>query len=145
MKKQNKVRVMFYKGYVSIEASLDAPGLLNNPAEPGQLGWVVDASEVQFSKKSVEALQKVRRSRDCIGDVDIFSANDPLHPNTKVVFCWMGGPKKAFLPEEVEGSSTYDAYLVDKSYNKDFKARCVKNSPSKSFMEFVDNKLSANT
>lgn len=102
-----KTTVFVYKGYVGILSSFDAEGLLNQPKDAGQLGFVVDAASVRFSPEAVEELRKVRKSHDAIGDVDVFRADDGM-----VVFSWLGGPKKIFRSGDVEGSRTYDPALL---------------------------------
>jgi hypothetical protein len=105
-----KTNVFAYKGFVGIESSLQANGLLNSPAEPGQLGFVLDAAHVNFSPEAVEELKKVKRSGDDLGEVDIFEASEG-----RVIFGWLGGPLKAFKPELIEGSNSYDASLIKAS------------------------------
>lgn len=100
-----KVNVFVYNGYVGIDANPDAEGIVAHPGN-GSLGVVTEADKVQFSAEAVEALKRIRKSHDDLGDVDIFQAGD------KVILGWLGGYKRAFKPEEVEGSSSYDASLI---------------------------------
>ena len=103
-----RTQVFAYKGVVGIKSDFKAEGLLNKPDQPGQLGFVVDASFVDISPEALKLLKKVPRSGDDIGDVDVFKTNGKM-----VVFAWMGGPMKAFKPEDgVSGSSSYDASLL---------------------------------
>lgn len=62
-------------------------GLLNNPWETGQLGFVMDASFVDFSKEAVEAIRNIPKSDDDIGDVMVYTT-----AKGKNVFGWLGGP-----------------------------------------------------
>lgn len=102
-----KTTVFVYGGYIGILSSFDAEGLLNQPKDAGRLGFVVDAASVRFSPEAVREFHKIRKSRDAIGDVDVFRVNDG-----RVVFSWLGGPKKIFQVRDVEGSRTYDPTLI---------------------------------
>lgn len=102
-----KTKVFSHRGIIGIQSSYTADGLLNDPTQPGQLGFVADASQVEIHPEALELLKKVKRSHDDIGDVDVFGASDG-----KVIFAWLGGPMRALNPEEVEGSSSYDASLL---------------------------------
>ena len=100
-----KTKVIVYKDYLVIDSSLDSDGLINKPDQPGQLGFVMDATMVGFSAEAKKWLLHVQKSHDDIGSIDIFESDRP-------VFCWMGGPKAVFARGHVEGSSTYDASLL---------------------------------
>lgn len=119
-----KTKVFEYKGYVGIQSSLEAEGLLNEPDQPGQLGFVVDANYVEISPKALEVLKKIPKSNDDIGDIDVYQTEDK-----KVIFCWLGGPLKVICPDEVSGSSSYNANLLKPSKN-------VK--VPQEFMDFID-------
>lgn len=120
-----RTQVFAYKGIVGIKSSYDAEGLLNKPSEPGQLGFVVDASFVDISPEALEVLKKVPRSGDDIGDVDVFKDN-----SGRVIFCWMGSNMKVVKVDDgMSGSSTYDASLLKS------KAGVL---PDEDFVKFVD-------
>lgn len=101
-----RTKIFYYKGIVGIQSGIHAEGLLNDPMKKGQLGFVVDAAFVDVSPEALEALKTIRKSADCIGDVDISQSAD------KVVIHWLGGPLKAFRPCMVTGSRDYDASLI---------------------------------
>ena len=100
-------KVYAHRGYVGIHSALDVEGLLNDPTQEGQIGFVLDAQHVQIQPEALDILKKVERSRDDIGDVDVFKAD-----NGTVVFAFMGGPLRLITPESV-GSNTYDASLLN--------------------------------
>lgn len=125
-----KTTVFAHRGIVGIESDLKSEGLLNNPAQPGQLGFVLDASTVRFSPEAVEELKKVKRSHDDLGEVDIFQTDDK-----RVIFGWLGGIRKAFKASDIEGSSSYDASLITSSADVE---------TPQDFIDFVDGMLDQN-
>jgi hypothetical protein len=104
-----RTKVFAYKGVVGVESSYKAEGLINHPAEPGQLGFVVDANFVDISKEALDILKTIKRSSDDIGDIDIFAAKDI------VCFCWTGSCKQVIKPDYFEGSNTYDPSLITRT------------------------------
>jgi len=70
------------------------------PVGPGKIGCVL-MDTAKHLGVSEEALKKVRRSRDDIGDVDWFASHNNGH-----CFAWLGG-LKAIFGEGAEGSRTY--------------------------------------
>lgn len=118
-----KIQVFAYKGYVGISASPDCEGIVAHPGN-GNLGVVSEADKVEFSSEAVEALRQVKKSDDDLGDVDIFQADD------EVIFAWLGGYKKAFKPEHIEGSNSYDASLIKATEGVEV---------PQDFKEFIDN------
>ena len=117
-----KTKVFAYKGYVGILSSPEAD-LVAKPGN-GNIGCVADAANVEFSQDAIDLLKKVKRSSDDIGDVDVFKAGDGV-----VVFGWLGGYMKAFKPEDVEGSSTYNPSLLVATENVEV---------PKGFIDFID-------
>ena len=105
-----RTSVFAHNGTIGIKSSVSAEGLLNNPTQKGQLGFVLDASFVDISPEALELLKKIPKSGDCIGDVDVFKAADGM-----VVFCWLGGPLAMINPSSAEGSRSYDASLLKAS------------------------------
>jgi hypothetical protein len=105
-----KTNVFAYKGFIGIESSPEAEGLMNDPTHPRELGFILDAAHVNFSPEAVEELKKVKKSGDDLGEIDIFEASEG-----RVIFGWLGGPLKAFKPELIEGSKSYDASLIKAS------------------------------
>jgi hypothetical protein len=104
-----RTKVFAYKGIVGIESSYNAKGLINDPSQPGQLGFVVDANFVDISKEALDILKTIKRSLDDMSDIDIFKSKDA------VCFCWVGGAKTAIDPERHTGSNSYNAYLITKT------------------------------
>jgi len=103
-----KTQVFVHAGFLGIKSALEAEGLINDPSQPGQLGFVVDASLCEFQPAAIEILKKVPKSHDSIGDVDVFQAGD------KVIFAWMGGPLYLIRPNErnISGSRSYSPGLL---------------------------------
>jgi len=121
-----KTQVFVYKGVLGIQSSPQSVGLLNKPMEKDQLGFVMDASKVEFQQMAIDWLSKVPRSSDCIGNVDVFKANDGM-----VVFSWFGGPLQMMEnPKDHSGSRDYKPELLEPTEGveapEDFKARIDK-------------------
>lgn len=115
--------VFTHKGFIGIQSSPDAEGFLAKPGN-GNLGCVLDASKVLISPEALELLKKIPKGHDGLGEIDVFPSGD------KVIFGWLGGYMKAFLPEEIETSREYDPSLL--------KATEGVETP-KEFIEMVDS------
>lgn len=102
-----RTKVFAYNGFIGIQSIHTAEGLLNDPTQIGQLGFVVDAKFVDISPDALELLKKVSKSHDDIGDVDVFGASDDM-----VIFAWLGSNLRIIDPENCEGSRDYDASLL---------------------------------
>ena len=106
-KPKPRTSVFAYKHFIGIKSDHNAEGLLNKPAKPGQLGFVVQASAIDISNEAIALLDKIPRSADSIGDIDIFNSVDG------VIFAWLGGPLSIKDAEsEISGSRTYDPSLL---------------------------------
>lgn len=108
-----RTQVFSYDRFVGIQSSTEVQGLLNDPFKEGQMGFVLNASAVDISQEALDLLKKVKKSGDCIGDIDIFAAGD------EACFCWLGGTKKVIDTEnpDISGSRDYDASLLDGRVN----------------------------
>ena len=102
-----RTQVFAYKGFVGIESSHEAEGLLNCPSQLGQLGFVLDANFVDVSPEACELLKKVQRSGHDLGDINVFKAD-----NGSVIFSWLGRDTALIDVDKATGSSTYDASLL---------------------------------
>lgn len=123
-----KTQIFEYKGFIGIQSAPDAEGLLNDPTQPGQIGFVADASKCEFSQKAIDLLKEVKKSGDDLGDVDVFKASDDM-----VVFGWLGGPLKVLSPKwDVSGSSSYEPGLLKATEGVE---------PSDSFKQFIDENI----
>lgn len=113
--------IVTYKGYIFINATIGgkntpdeewaldnfSEGLINNPLNPGQLGFLYRADKVTITKEALVLLKTVKPSGDDIGDVDVYEAGG------NNIFGWLGGPYKAFKPLNVTGSNSFDPNLLD--------------------------------
>ena len=124
-----RTKVYAYRGIIGVESDPKAEGLLNDPTKPGQLGYVVDAKFVDVSKQALALLKTIPKSRDDIGDMDVYAADSGM-----VVFCWLGGSRVMLNPASgISGSSTYDPSLLKATTTK------VKIDPN--FLTAVDRML----
>lgn len=104
-----RTKVFAYKGYIGIMSDMDTEGLINDPAQPGQMGFVLNANFVDISPEALELLKQIPKSGDDIGDVDVFKADDDT-----IVFAFFGGPLRVLNPNNtnISGSSEYDPSLL---------------------------------
>jgi hypothetical protein len=121
-----RTQVFTHKGYIGIMSDVKAEGLINNPSQPGQLGFVVDASFVDIQPEALEILKQIKKGRDSLGDIDVFQAGD------KVVFSWLGGQLNLLDPKRVSGSRDYNPSTLKS--NSEVK-------PPQDFIDAVDNIL----
>lgn len=96
-----KTRIFVYKDHIGIAAG---DKLVNDPSSPGQLGCIVDLSEVEISKEALDALKTVKKSTSSLGEVMCFG-------NT---FGWMGGVKYVFKAQELTADRDYEPKLLEK-------------------------------
>jgi len=116
--------IFCHKGIVGIQSSPKAEGLLNKPLDKGQLGFVVDASYVDVQPEALELLKKVPGSGDDLGEVDVFKSSDGV-----TALSWLGGPLKAFKPDEITSSNDYQVNLL---------TPCENVETPQSFIDFVE-------
>ena len=125
MSKQTEV--FAYKGFIGILSNPSHEGIIAHPGN-GNLGVVMDASKVRISNEALTLLKSIKKGRDCIGDIDVFTTND-----NKVIFSWLGGYMNIVKANEIVGSREYDPSHL-KAYNGEI------NVPS-DFIEAVDEIL----
>lgn len=103
-----RTKVFAHKGVVGIMSDINAEGLLNNPTDDGQLGFVVNAEFVDIQPEALEILKTIPKSHDSLGDVDIFQASRGM-----VVFSWLGGHLAIIHPTSgITGSREYNPSLL---------------------------------
>jgi len=107
-----RTQIFSHNGWVGIKSGLKVDGLLNNPMEKGQLGFVVDTKFVDITPEALELLKKVPQSGDDIGEIDIWKTNNGI-----ILLSWLGSAMKMFKSEEITGSRCYDASLITKTVN----------------------------
>lgn len=103
-----KVKVTAYRGLIIVEAQdPETPMQGWAPNGPGKIGSIIcdTAKNLGVSKEALDLLGQIRRSRDCIGEIDWFGADD----GTKV-FGWMGPFLAVFAPNRVSGSRNYHVF-----------------------------------
>lgn len=101
-----RTQVFAHNGFIGIKSDIKAEGLLNNPTEPDQLGFVVDANFVDVQPQALELLKQIKRSADDLGEVDIFKSVKGT------IFSWLGGPMKVIIPADVTSSNDYHPELI---------------------------------
>lgn len=121
-----RTQIFYYKGFVGIASSINAEGLLNNPTQPGQLGFIVDAEYVDIQPEALEEILKLKKSTDVIGEFDV-----TVEPNNKTLISWLGGPLRVlnFNNSDITGSR----YLNTSTLKSNSKTM-----PSDDFKQFID-------
>lgn len=120
MKIIKTTRIFAYRGYVGVSAG-DA--FVNDPSAPGQLGCIVLIENVDISQEAYDLLQKVKRSRDSIGDVMCWGTT----------FAWMGQASRVIDVKKAEGDRDYAPELL--------KGRITPVEPVKQFIKAIDEHL----
>lgn len=92
-----RTKVFAYKGIIGIQSSDTAEGLINDPTQSGQLGFIVDSNFVDISKEAFSLLKKIKNGNDSIGDIDVFQTAD-----NRITFAWLGGQLRAIDPKKSE-------------------------------------------
>jgi hypothetical protein len=123
-----KTKIFEYKGFVGAESNYNAEGLLNNPEDPKQLGFVLDGRYVDISPKAFEIIKTFGNSYDDIGVLDVFKSD-----NGTTIVSMLGGPKFLFGKEGQEnvGSNSSDFSLLENRIKGDVEA-------PEDFKEFID-------
>ena len=119
-----RTKIFAYKGVLGIESSDLADGLMNEPNEKGQLGFVLDARFVDIQPEALKILKRIERSDDENSELDIFKIENDI-----VVIAWIGSSMMVFYPEKTTGNS---------SYNPDLIKRTVSFKTPKAFKKFVE-------
>ncbi len=83
-----KTKIFEHAGYVGIE-----PGdkVISDPSQPGQLGTLIEVSEIEISPKAFDFLLNIPKSDSSLGDImcfeDVFGflgyGNHFVHPDTE--------------------------------------------------------------
>lgn len=105
-----RTTIFAYRGYVGIDSDPSADHLVAGP-HTGSIGCVVESEGIDISPEALEELKKIKKSGDDLGEVDVFKSGD------KVVVGWLGGYRKVFKAEDIEGSSEFDASLLTANPN----------------------------
>lgn len=121
-----RTKVFTYKGFIGIESTVNADGLLNKPLDKGQLGFLFDAKFVDIQPEALELLKRLSMSADDVGEVEIYQSKDI------VVFGWLGGPKKVVDITINTASNDYHPELLVPVDNIDI---------PQDFIDFIDNSV----
>ena len=120
-----RTRVFLYKNKLGIESHPEeAEGLINKPLDPGQLGFVLDASKVDFQQEAINWMKNLATTGDDIGDVDAFKTDDG-----KVIFAWLGGPMTAIGSNHITPCTSDFDLLIATEFET-----------PQDFKEFIDTK-----
>lgn len=99
-----RVKITAHKGILCIETQepLTKDGIFT-PSGEGRIGCVLmdTRANLGVSQEALDLLKTIRTSRDAIGDVMWFPAQD------KFCFGWLGGPLSLKDPKRCEGDRDY--------------------------------------
>jgi hypothetical protein len=118
-----RTTVFAYKKVIGIQSDVKAEGLINDPTQPGQLGFIINAKFVDISPEALILLKKIKKSRDAIGDVMADSFGE------EVTFSFLGGPL-GFLSRKSEADRDYKPNLLSSTEGVII---------PDNFKEFIDN------
>jgi hypothetical protein len=104
-----RTKVFAYKGIVGIDSTYDTEGLINDPLNQDQVGFMLDADYLDITQEAIDLLKTIQVVQDEMASIAIFKAADD-----KVYFGWMGGCKLAIDPKKYKGDNSYDASLLTK-------------------------------
>ena len=121
-------KIFAYKGYIGIDGTGEplqegeefdvtkhlSNALINDPSQPGQMGFGGDISKCKISPEAIELLKTIKNGRDDLGDIMCFGS-DPT------IIGWLGGSYLLSKPEDLEGSSDceFSKLSVDAEYVSD--------------------------
>lgn len=120
-----RTKIFEYKGYIGIQSSVNAEGLLNDPMKKGQLGFVLDADYVDIQPEALELLKQIKVTGDDVSDINVYTSND-----NKRVIAWLGGPLIVLHPLKSEASNGYEINIL---------TSCTDVTPSESFIKYIDS------
>lgn len=120
-----RTKIFAYKGVLGIESSDRADGLMNDPNEKGQMGFVLDSRFVDVQPEALNLLKMIEQGDDEDSEIDIFETDKKV-----IVIAWLGSPMRAIYPERTRGGSSYSPDLIEKT---------VKFKTPKQFIKFVED------
>lgn len=135
-------RIFAYRGIIGMSAMVvdeTAEGgftvskaVVNDYEDPNQLGVICEAEHCEISQEALELMKTIPKSRDCIGELDVFGDKD------KVIIGWLGGLQRMIDPKAdgVEGSRDHEPSLLEH-------LSVVPNYPPQEFKDAVDGMLGA--
>ena len=101
------IQIFAYKGIVGILANPESKYIAAHPGgNTGNIGVVAEAEGLTITQEAYDEVLKIKKSRDDIGDFDVFQAGD------KVIVAWIGPYVRGLDPEKSEGSSSYKPELL---------------------------------
>jgi hypothetical protein len=64
-----KTQIFAYKGNLGISIDMENGKFINNPTDSGQLGCVVDTTEIQITKEAKELIKRAKREGGSFADL----------------------------------------------------------------------------
>ncbi len=103
-------KITHYKGWLILDLlatkSIDneVATSIDRPSSMGQV--IMDTHKhLGVSAEAIEAMKKVKRNRDAIGDIDWFTTKGDSEDSA--AFGWLGGPKSIKKISDIEGARTF--------------------------------------
>lgn len=121
-----KSKIYCYKGFICIDSSVDAEGMINKP-ENGSDVFMLDLAHADIQPHVIKELKKLKHDdvRSPTIDVCYFGPN-------RIAFIWRGSPKKIIDPRSA---------TVLSIFNPDVIKRTIKFQTPVKFMKMVDKTM----
>lgn len=91
--------IFCYEGYLCINSSISALGLLNTPTSLSEIGFVIDANCVKITQEAINVLKSTHKCSSNLGDMDCYSTTNDTN---NIVLSWVGGPNRIFDMYDVD-------------------------------------------
>lgn len=122
-----KTEMFAYRGILGIDGGTVT---INDPTSAGQLGVIVDGSEVILTQAAFDVLKKIKTSRDAIGDIMVWKAGQ------RTCVGWLGGRLGSISPDYATGDRDYNPELLRSNIVPDSEIE----TPA-AFIQMVDENL----
>lgn len=106
---ENVTKIYEYKNNVIIDATYPVAGAINDPMQPGQMGYLLSVNKetLNISQEAINLLLSIPKGNGGLGELECFQAND-----NDIVFGWLGGMKKV-VSTDMEMSRDWNPGLLD--------------------------------
>lgn len=122
-----KTQIFEYKGFIGIVAG---DQFVNDPYDSGQIGFLVNISEIEITQSALDELKKVKKVGNSLADLMCYKTNERAR-----FFGWVGGNQIIFMAQEVYGDRDYTPSLLE--------SQVVNIDSPEDFKKFIDDIVAA--